>query len=45
VNDQPIERSYFEIERIQSGAQAREEPLVDAHSWMEEVAQTKTVWQ
>jgi hypothetical protein len=41
LTDEPIDRSYFEIEHIQSGERLRVKRLADAELWMEERAGTK----
>jgi len=40
-NEQQPERSYFEIEHIQSGERRRVSNLADAQPWMEEAAQLR----
>ncbi|HEY6402164.1 MAG TPA: hypothetical protein VI479_12185 [Blastocatellia bacterium] len=41
LTDEPIDRSYFEIEHIQSGERLRVKRLADAELWMEERTETK----
>jgi hypothetical protein len=41
LTDEPVDRSYFEIEHIQSGERRRVIHLADAQPWMEEKAETK----